>query len=731
MTDVELFRVELSGGPSQVSFGAGSVPRGVLGVDVATRSIEGVEHSVVQLLLDDDQPGFDAALLDAPLVAELQDPTGDVLAREPFDHDRFRRRLRAEQEAGESVTRGVLVLTGGELPPRWIRLAFLPRALGATRGMTLVVRRSTVAALRAGVDDAHAHGRIGDAERHALLTSIEQRHPGADPTAAADASSVTDAVVPPPWWRDAAIYQIYPRSFADADGDGLGDLGGIRSRLGAVRDLGVDAIWLNPFYPSPQADAGYDVADHCDVDPVFGTLADADRLLAAAHELGLRVLVDLVPNHTSDRHRWFRDALAAAPGSQERSRYVFRPGRGAEGELPPNDWQSVFGGPAWTRTDAPDGSPGEWYLHLFAPEQPDLDWTDAAVRAGFEDILRFWLDRGVDGFRVDVAHGLAKAAELPDLAGRYESAGLAEEGHPHWDQDAVHEVYRSWRRIGDSYPGDRVFVAEAHLASPERLANYVRPDELHTAFNFRFLFAPWDATELRDVIDSSLASHATVGAMPTWVLSNHDVVRVVTRYGGGELGLARARAAALLMLALPGSAYVYQGEELGLPEVEDLPEELLQDPTFLRTGGTERGRDGCRVPLPWEGEHPSFGFSRTGASWLPQPASWGELTHARQGEDPRSTLELYRRALRIRAELRAELPVELSWLDAPDGVLAFGRGPGFLCLVNVEGAELDLAGWLATRGATTDEWRVLVASDAAAASGGRLGAGSAVWLTSA
>ena len=545
----------------------------------------------------------------------------------------------------------------------------------------------------------------------------------------------TDATERPaatqPWWRDAVIYQIYPRSFADSDGDGIGDLGGVREHLAEVSDLGVDALWLNPFYPSPQRDGGYDVVDHRDVDPLFGTLADLDSLLDEAHTLGLRVLLDLVPNHTSSEHVWFHSALASEPGSTERARYLFRPGRGAGGDEPPNDWQSVFGGPAWTRVTEPDGSAGEWYLHLFAPEQPDLDWMNPEVRAEFESILRFWLERGVDGFRIDVAHGLAKDAEMSDLAGRFQTSGLAEAGHPHWDQDEVHEVFRSWRRIGDEYPGDRMFVAEAYLRSPGRLARYVRPDELHTAFNFGFLMAPWDATELRDAIDRSIDSHAEVGAVPTWVLSNHDVVRHVTRYGGGAIGRKRARAAALLMLALPGSAYIYQGEELGLPEVVDLPDDVLQDPTFTRTGGRERGRDGCRVPLPWTADAPAFGFSPTGASWLPQPADWDVLARDRQAAQPDSMLQLYRDALRLRAERLSRSPTadaRLQWVDllgdawGPD-VLAFRRGPNLTCVVNLGERSIALA-----RDARGQDVRILLASETLGDSH-ELPADTAVWIT--
>ncbi len=483
-----------------------------------------------------------------------------------------------------------------------------------------------------------------------------------------------------PWWRRAVIYQVYVRSFADSGGDGVGDLPGVRSRLPYLRELGIDAVWLNPFYPSPQADAGYDVTDHRDVDPRFGTLADADALIRDAHALGLRVILDLVPNHTSDRHPWFRAALAGGP---ERARYLFRAGRGPDGAEPPNNWQSNFGGRAWTRITEPDGRPGPWYLHLFAPEQPDLDWSNEEVREEFRSILRFWFDRGVDGFRIDVAHGLAKDPAMPDLGEHHTVSGPASAGHPHWDLDEVHDVYRSWRQLADAYPGDRVFVGEIWVQSLERLALYLRPDELHTAFNFTFLLAPWDVEGLRKAVDDSIRSLSAVGAPATWVLSNHDVVRHVTRYGGGATGLRRARAAALLMLALPGGAYVYQGEELGLPEVTDLPDHLRQDPTFLRTGGLERGRDGCRVPLPWSGSRPSYGFGPDAASWLPQPRAWADLTADRQARDPGSMLHLYRAALRLRRTHPALGSGDLSWLPAPAGSLAFRRTPGFVCVVNV------------------------------------------------
>lgn len=479
------------------------------------------------------------------------------------------------------------------------------------------------------------------------------------------------------WWRDAVIYQVYIRSFADSDGDGIGDLQGIRDRLDHLRDLGVDALWITPFYPSPMADAGYDVADHRDVDPTYGTLADFKELLTDAHERGLRVIIDLVPNHTSSRHPWFTEALAAAPGSQARSLYHFREGRGPKGDLPPNNWMSIFGGPAWTRV-VDDGRPGQWYLHLFAPEQPDLNWENPQVQAEFDDVLRFWLDLGVDGFRIDVANGMVKAPGLPD---RVEGC-VPEDRSPYLDRDDVHDIHRSWRKVLDSYPDERIAVAEAWVPV-ERLALYVRPDELHQAFNFPYLKAGWSAPEVRRVIDETLTR---LGAPPSWVLSNHDEVRHLTRFGGGAQGLRRARAAALLMLALPGSAYVYQGDELALPQVLDLPDDALQDPRWARSGHTDRGRDGCRVPLPWSGECAPYGFGPddSAETWLPQPPDWAPLTAEVQARDPESTLNLYRRALTLRRALTGVDDV-LEWLDdheAPEGLLTFRRGDALVCTVN-------------------------------------------------
>ncbi|MGN9764688.1 glycoside hydrolase family 13 protein [Micromonospora sp. SD12] len=500
------------------------------------------------------------------------------------------------------------------------------------------------------------------------------------------------------WWRSAVVYQVYVRSFADSNGDGVGDLQGIRERLPYLHDLGVDALWLTPFYTSPMIDGGYDVADYRDVDPMFGTLADFDNMITDAHALGLRIIVDLVPNHTSSAHPWFQAALAAGPGSPERERYLFAEGKGENGELPPNDWESIFGGPAWTRIDD-----GQWYLHLFDPAQPDLNWRHPEVRAEFEGVLRFWLDRGVDGFRIDVAHGMIKAEGLPDVGfnsmttGQRQAELLGKGRLPYFDQDEVHDIYRAWRPILDSYPGGRMAVAEAWAETPQRLARYIGPDELHQAFSFDFLDATWSADSFRKVIDTALAESTIVGAPTTWVLSNHDKQRHVTRYGDGAEGLRRARAATLLMLALPGCAYLYQGEELGLPEVLDLPDELRQDPAFLRTG---ESRDGCRVPIPWSGELAPYGFGPAGSelSWLPAPATWRALSVAAQTGMPGSTLELYRTALRIRREhpaLAADAGA-VTWLEAGPGVLAFSRTAGdtvLTCVVNISGAPALIDGY--------------------------------------
>jgi alpha-glucosidase len=492
------------------------------------------------------------------------------------------------------------------------------------------------------------------------------------------------------WWRGAAIFQVYLRSFADGNGDGVGDLAGLRSHLQYIAGLGVDAIWLTPWYPSPMADGGYDVADYRAIDPVFGTLAEAEKFIEEAHGLGIRVITDVVPNHCSDQHRWFQQALATGPGSAERELFWFRPGRGDRGELPPTDLASIFGGSAWTRV--PDG---EWYLHLFAPEQPDFNWNHPRVREEFEDVLRFWLDRGVDGIRIDSAAVLIKDPMVNDA---YE------------DQDGIHEIYQGWRRVAETYGGDRALIGEVWLPDHEAFARYLRPDEMHTAFNFAYLQCSWDAGALRECIDLTLAVHAPVRAPATWVLSNHDVTRPVTRYGRTDttfdfaekrrdvptdlaLGARRARAGSLLTLALPGAAYIYQGEELGLEEVEDLDDAVREDPMFYRSGGRDPGRDGCRVPIPWTGDAPPFGFSpddATAAPWLPQPVHWHTMSVAAQTGDRSSTLELYRAALRLHRTEPGLGDGTMTWLDAPPGVLAFRRAGGFACVANLSAVAVAL-----------------------------------------
>ena len=490
------------------------------------------------------------------------------------------------------------------------------------------------------------------------------------------------------WWRSGVIYQIYPRSFLDSNGDGMGDLPGITKGLSALKELGVDAVWLSPFYSSPQKDAGYDVSNYVEVDPIFGTLEDFDLLLDSAHQLGLRVMIDLVPNHSSDQHEWFQRALNSPKGSPERNFYHFKDGRGENGELPPNNWVSMFGGPAWTRVED-----GQWYCHLFDSSQPDLNWSNPEVGSEFEKILRFWLDRGVDGFRVDQPHAMAKAAGLPDhpyvdQAG----AGFIEgrQAPPMWFQDEVHDIFRRWRAILDEYPGERAMCGEAYVLPLSLMAKWVRPDEFHQTFNFRFLDAGWDKEALVSAINESFDAFDSVGAPSTWVLSNHDVIRHASRFGGNygratasdgigpdnpqpdnKLGLKRARGATLFMLGLPGASYLYQGEELGLPEHTTIEPKHRQDPTFERTGGVRVGRDGCRVPLPWEGGPPSNGFS-SAAGWLPQPSSYAELSRKTQEGRAGSTLELYRTALKLRKEL-ALGEGSFDWISHGD-VLSYQNG---------------------------------------------------------
>ncbi|WBP93124.1 glycoside hydrolase family 13 protein [Mycolicibacterium neoaurum] len=480
----------------------------------------------------------------------------------------------------------------------------------------------------------------------------------------------------PTWWSRAVFYQIYPRSFADSNGDGVGDLDGITARMDYLAALGVQALWLNPVMVSPMADHGYDVSDPRDIDPLFGDLAALDGLVAAAHDRSIRVTMDLVPNHVSSAHPWFVEALA---DPSRRDRFIFRDGTGADGASPPNNWVSIFGGPAWTRV--PDG---QWYLHLFDSAQPDLNWEHPEVFADIEVTLRFWLDRGVDGFRIDVAHGMAKPADLPDMDLTENRLLRNKADDPRFDDDAVHDIHRFIRRVLDDYP-DAVTVGEIWVHGNEQFAKYLRPDELHLGFNFQLVQADFAADAVRTAIDNSLAAAALADAPPTWTLSNHDVVREVSRYGDGAVGLARARAMALVTLALPGSVFVYNGAELGLPNV-DLPDEVLQDPVWERSGRSERGRDGCRVPIPWSGSHPPYGFAATADTWLPMPAGWESLTVQAQSGDPSSTLELYRRAIELRST-RTEFSGDgVEWI----GPQTFRRTGGLMCVVNTGDRPLPL-----------------------------------------
>ncbi|GAB2531685.1 glycoside hydrolase family 13 protein [Brachybacterium huguangmaarense] len=508
----------------------------------------------------------------------------------------------------------------------------------------------------------------------------------------------------PDWWRQAAVYQIYPRSFADADGDGIGDLRGVTSRVPYLRDLGIDAVWLSPFYPSVLADGGYDVDDFRDVDPRLGTLADFDEMIAALHAARIKVIVDIVPNHTGSGHALFREALASAKGSAARDRYIFRDGRGANGEEPPTDWRSYFGGSAWE----PVGD-GQWYLHLFAVEQPDLNWNNDDVREEFLTTLRFWSDRGVDGFRVDVAHLLVKdipedTASIP-MKAAVDAIDRTTGTHPYEERAEVHEIYAQWREVFDSYDPPRVAVAEAWVSTPAQRARFASATSLGQAFNFDLLEAPFDAATFRRVIEENLAAAAAAGSSTTWVLSNHDKVRHATRYAlpgdtgvgpmagrawmlaGGDiedvpvqLGLARARAATLFLLALPGSTYLYQGEELGLQEVGDIPDDQRQDPTFFRSPGVDPGRDGCRVPIPWTQEGWSFGFGPDGAH-LPQPAWFSDMSVEAEDHDPGSTLTMYRAALAYRALLQTDETLE--WIDTGrDDVLHIRRPGGWQAVLH-------------------------------------------------
>ncbi|MET3946836.1 alpha-glucosidase [Arthrobacter sp. UYCu512] len=465
------------------------------------------------------------------------------------------------------------------------------------------------------------------------------------------------------WWQSAVIYQVYPRSFADGDGDGVGDLAGLIARLPYIASLGVDGIWMTPFQPSPQVDQGYDVSDYCGVDPLFGTMEQFDTLLELAHSLGLRVLLDVVPNHCSAEHPLFQAALAAGPGSPERDMYHFVPGQvdmsdgggNVAADIPPNNWQSVFGGRAWSRATPGSATDTDWYLHLFSAGQPDWNWRNPAVSDYFDGVLRFWFDKGVDGLRIDVAHALFKADGLPDSP----STGGVVDGlrsNPQVsDQEEVHEVYRRWRTLAEKYQPHRLLVGEVNL-EPARAARYTRADEMQQAFAFAFVKLGWDPEAWAAVGNELEAARQLYGATPTWALENHDIVRSVTRFGGGNVGALRARAALVALLGLPGPAYLYQGQELGLPEV-DVPLEARVDPMWARGGVC---RDGARVPLPWTADSAlNHGFSlaepaaavQTSAPWLPVPADWGAHAVALQEQDPASALNLTKAALGLRRKL--------------------------------------------------------------------------------
>lgn len=550
------------------------------------------------------------------------------------------------------------------------------------------------------------------------------------------------------WWRQAAVYQIYPRSFADSNADGMGDLPGITSRMAYLSALGIDAIWLSPFYPSALADGGYDVDDYRNVDPRLGSLDDFDTMVEAAHAADIRVIVDVVPNHSSNRHEWFQAALASAPGSTERARYHFLDGLGADGELPPSDWPSHFGGGAWTRVveqAGPNaGSLGQWYLHLFAEEQPDFNWDNPEVHEDFHTTLRFWSDRGVDGFRIDVAHALVKDMSLPLRSKPSLELLVADGGDPLFDRDAVHEVFEGWRSVLNEYDPPKAAVAEAWVPFTDRRLKYARPTELGQAFNFDLLEAPFSAVKFRSIAEKCLSEATASGASSTWVFSNHDVVRHPSRYafpdgstredleawllsGGASpvldlaRGVRRARAATLFMLGLPGSAYLYQGEELGLFEAADLPASVLQDPTWFRTDHKIKGRDGCRVPLPWSATAPNFGFG--GTPWLPQPEWFGALAASAQDGVAGSTLEMYRAALALRRSLQAE--ESLEWLSAPEATVVHYRRPnGWEVISNFGADDAQLP-------SDVDLSKVVLSSGEAGAveaAGGTIPAETTLWL---
>lgn len=552
-----------------------------------------------------------------------------------------------------------------------------------------------------------------------------------------DSTILHQSIKQPKWWQTAVIYQIYPRSFADGDGDGIGDLRGVESRLESLQALGIDAIWFSPFFKSPQKDAGYDVSDYKSIDPLFGTNEDFDKLLAKAKSLGIRIIVDLVPNHSSDQHELFQKALKAAPGSPERDMYMFRDGKGENGELPPNNWESVFGGQAWSRITEADGSLGQWYLHIFDSSQPDFNWENPKVHEFFEGVLRFWLDKGVDGFRIDVAHGLVKAPGLPNITAAQSQTLEHDPNNPHpfWGQEGVHDIIRSWRKILDEYD-DRAMCAEAWVLPLSRMAKWVRPDEYHQTFNFGYLETPWAKQPLVKVISDSLEAFGSVGAPSTWVLSNHDVIRHVSRFGvetpppqgsgigpgmeqpDEELGQRKGRAATAFMLGIPGGAYLYQGEELGLPEHTTLEGKYRQDPTFSRTNGERVGRDGCRVPLPWEADGGlSFGFNSTGKSWLPAPATYKKYARDVQEGVAGSTLELYKKLIAERKKL-ALGSGEFRWAPEYSSANSLAYVNNGVVVLSNFGPDLI----------TIPAGEVIVSTQSSLPAGGQLEANQSAWI---
>ncbi|WP_040494617.1 alpha-amylase family glycosyl hydrolase [Ilumatobacter nonamiensis] len=526
------------------------------------------------------------------------------------------------------------------------------------------------------------------------------------------------------WWQNAVVYQVYVRSFADSDGDGVGDLAGIRSRLDHLVELGIDAVWLNPCYPSPQFDHGYDVADYFGIHAEYGDLAAFDELLAAARDRGIKIMMDLVPNHCSSQHRWFVDALAAAPGSRERARFYFRDGRpdgaGDAHGAPPNNWSAAFGGSAWTRPSADDS---QWYLGTFTPHQPDFDHTNPDVQAMFAEVFEFWFDRGVEGFRVDAISPVGKHPELPDAPPVPEGTGMLQVT---WENPYTvfrpegHDVWRQFRATIDTYMDahpdrDLTMVAEAYMnGRPDLMAAFVNDEQFHQAFAFDLLLSPWDKTEMERAIGDTL-DLMDAGSTPTWTLNNHDVQRVVTRLGRDNatdpstvtnnalesvatsvdiaVGLRRARAMITLAMAMPGSIYLYMGEELGLPEVLDMPDDRRQDPVFITTNGERLGRDGCRVPLPWT-DDPStnFGFSASpdaSEPWLPQPEWWGEVAVDVVDQQDDATLDLYRELIAARRELAVPEGLGAMVLDLGDGLVAVRRGK-LIAVTNVTATPIAL-----------------------------------------